>query len=261
MKRGLVFVVVFGMASCGSDTMAPEPTVVSVDFSVPTRIKVGEANAVAVSMALSDGSVGTRSVTWGVTGTGAGSVNGGALTATSPGTLQLSVTIDGFVWNGPSVDAYDWEIGTTDGFVAASIVSHEPVPNRFGTIGYARLSIGCITESSFFTVSVSTSHIVTANGVVAYGLDGAVSSGTWDESSDFRYLFHPSASAQRKAFASQLAGGNRLSFVFGEFNGGPVAVTFHLGGLASRLPAVLGACPINYLAPPEEEALLREMAS
>jgi len=70
------------------------------------------------------------------------------------------------------------------------------------------------------------------------------------ESNDFRNLFHPGASAQRKAFASQLAASNELLFLFTEFNSGLITGMFFLAGLAPRLPALLNACPVNYLAPP-----------
>lgn len=64
---------------------------------------------------------------------------------------------------------------------------------------------------------------------------------TWSESTDGKALFAPRA----VTLARRLAGASTLRFEFTPFQASPQTVTFHLDGLASRLPQVAGACGWN----------------
>jgi len=240
-----------GTASGSAQVTVTGHPVASVEVSGPSRAKVGHPHSYSAVARLSDGTEVSRPMTWSVSGTGAGTISAdGVLEASGLGSLQVQVAVDGQTWDGPSVVVYDWLELVSDTHMFLGLESHIPADNRFGVSGFPELVIGCNIDTSFFTVWIGTPHVVSASGQVSYSIDGDISSGTWNESSDFRNLFHPGSSDQRKAFASQLAASDLLIFIFTEFNSGHITGIFHLAGLEARLPALLNACPVNYLAPP-----------
>jgi Big-like domain-containing protein len=100
------------------------------------------------------------------------------------------------------------------------------------------LSVRCKAHS--FDVYVS-GDVITSSGAVRYRLDNGVThEETWDESTDFRSLFHP---GDTRAFAQQLATATTLHFEYREYVGGLIEATFTVAGLGAHLPALLAGCP------------------
>ncbi|MCO4099182.1 MAG: Ig domain-containing protein [Gemmatimonas sp.] len=218
--------------------------VASVVFNGSTRVKVGDSYSYTVTARAADGTVLDRPVAFRVReASRAQMAPGGALVPLQRGSFTIVAQIDGTDWDA-SYSAYDWEAFTSGGDGFLSLESDARVSNRFGTLQYTSLVMSCSPTSRFF-LWVSVPHMVTANGLVAYGLDnGSLVSQFWNElSPNFSTLWTPGSSASVKSFAQTIASARRFILAFTEFNSVARAMTFRVTGLNEQLPSLLMRCP------------------
>lgn len=235
--------------------------VASVEFSGPTRVKARSTTPTySVEARLADGSEVERPVSWEVEGIGASIAEDGSLTTTEAGQVRVSATVDGKVWEGPTVTVYDWTYLSGDDVQVAYLPSHLPQTNQRDVTAYPELLVGCRPSDSFFVVWVDTVEFITASGHVRYSFDGSdLVQSTWHEISDFRVLAHSGDAAARKGFASTAAGAEDMFFIFDEYLGDTQYVLFQPEGLQEHLEPLLEACPVDYLAPPAAAPAPREL--
>jgi uncharacterized protein YjdB len=249
---GVVQAVAFGTATItasvegriGLATLTVAQPVATVVFTGSLRQKVGDAYNVSVTARTADGSVVTRPVTWRIREVGRATVTSdGVVTPLQTGTYTLVAVIDGSEWSA-SYTTYDWDAFTSSGSSFLTIEADAQVSNKFGTQRYPILTAACSNTGTFF-VWVTISHIVTANGIVAYSFDGGTPfAETWSElSPDFETLWKSGSNTVKKAFAMQIASASRFTFAFGEYQSVSRATTFRVSGLAGRLPTLIAQCP------------------
>lgn len=242
----------------GSVVLTVRYNIATVTFTGATRVKVGDSYPYTFTARLADGTVVNRPASWSVVEAGRAVVNAsGVMTPLQPGTFTIQVLIDGGLWT-TSIVAYDWEAFVSGGTSFISLVADAPVSNRSGVSERPELVVACGTGSFFLWVR--TPHIVTQNGVVAYGFDGGSPvSATWQElSPDYRTLWHPGTNATKKAFAALVASSRQFVFAFGEFQGAAKATTFRVTGMAPLVAPLYTLCPSNAIvagAPGAEAAM------
>ena len=229
----------------GSAALAVRYNIATVTLSGSSRLKVGDSYAYTVTARLSDGTIVSRPVAWGIVETGRAVVTAtGLVTPLQSGSFTIRVVIDGEEWTG-SYTAYDWTTLVSGGFSFAGLLADETVTNKLGAVVRPELVLSC--GAGYFFLWVRTPQIITQNGTVAYYFDNAATVGaTWLETSpDFNTLTHPGPNGSTKAFASQIAVSRRFGFAFGEFQVGTKTTNFRVTGLLPLLSPLLTQCPSN----------------
>ena len=246
---GTVTVSATSEGQTGSATLLVKYNITSVTISGSARVKVGDSYSYSVTPKLADGSVVVRPVAWNVKEVGAGSISaGGVLTPLQAGTLTLQAIIDGDIWES-TYTAYDWQSFASSGNLFTSVEADVQITNKFGSSEYPQLVMSCGTSGNFF-VWISTTGVVTQNGIVAMSFDGGTAFvQTWDElSPSYRTLWKPGSNGTVKAFAQQIAAARTFGFAFTEFQGTAKATIFRVGGLAQRLAPLTSQCSSNSIA-------------
>ncbi len=241
---GTVLISATSEGQTGQVAMQVVVPVASVVLNGSTRVKVGDSYSYTATARAADGTILDRPVAFRVLEPSRAQMTpGGTLVPLQRGSLTIVAQIDGTDWDA-SYTAYDWEAFTSgsDGFL--SLESDARVSNRFGTVQYTSLVMSCSPTSRFF-LWVRVPHMVTSNGLVAYGFDnGSPISQLWEElSPSFNTLWTPGSSASVKSFAQTVASARRFILAFTEFNSVARAMTFRVTGLNEQLPSLLMRCP------------------
>lgn len=233
----------------GSATLTVKYAITSVTFTGTSRVKVGDAYTYTAAARLADGTIVNRPIVWNVKESGRGAITvGGVLTPLQTGTLTLQAIIDGDIWES-TYTAYDWQSFVSSGNLFTSVEADVQITNKFGSSEYPQLVMSCGTSGNFF-VWISTTGVVTQNGIVAMSFDGGTAFGqTWDElSPSYRTLWKPGSNGTVKAFAQQIAAARTFGFAFTEFQGTAKATIFRVSGLAQRLAPLTSQCSSNSIA-------------
>ncbi|MCA0374079.1 MAG: Ig-like domain-containing protein [Gemmatimonadetes bacterium] len=228
----------------GQASLTVQQAVTAVTFSGSVRQKVGDAYQMAVTMRVADGSIVSRNVVWKIREAGRASVNqSGLVTPLISGNFTLVAEVDGVEWSA-NYTSYDWEVLASGGTSFLTLAADVTATNRSGTANYPELVISC-GSSGYFFVWIRTPHIITANGTVAYSLDGGtIVAETWDElSPNFNTLWKRGSNTSIKTFAVQLASARRFLLAFGEFLGASKLGDWRVSGLSDRLPPLISQCP------------------
>jgi uncharacterized protein YjdB len=229
----------------GAASVTVRSSIATVTLSGSSRLKVGDSYAYTATARLSDGTIVSRPVTWGIVETGRAVVTAtGLVTPLQSGSFTIRVVIEGEEWTA-SYTAYDWTTLVSGGISFAGLLADETVTNKLGAVVRPELVLSC--GAGYFFLWVRTPQIITQNGTVAYYFDNAATVGaTWLESSpDFNSLWHPGPNGSTKAFASQIAVSRRFGFAFGEFQVGTKTTSFRVTGLLPLLSPLLTLCPSN----------------
>jgi uncharacterized protein YjdB len=234
----------------GQAVLAVRSPVATVVFTGTTRVKVGDSYSYTVTARSADGAVLSVPVTWGVREPTRAQVTGaGVVTPLAAGSFTLVARIDNEDWVA-TYEAYDWESFSSSGNGFLFLDADVQVANRFGTLDYPELVMSCGPGAPFF-LWVRTPHMITANGVIAYTLDGgAAVAQVWNElPPNYTSLWKPGSSIVVRTFAQQVAAARRFNFAFGEFNSVSRVAQFRVTGLNDRLPGLQGAfCPLAVTA-------------
>ncbi|MDQ8162122.1 MAG: Ig-like domain-containing protein [Gemmatimonadota bacterium] len=244
---GTVTITASSEGKSGSAALAVRYNIATVTLTGSSRLKVGDSYAYTATARLSDGTTVSRPVTWSIVETGRAAVTTtGFVTPLQSGSFTIRVVIDGEGWSG-TYTAYDWDafVGSS-GTSFVTLLADEAITNFVGTIDRSELVVSCGTSGSFF-LWVSTPHIITQNGNVAYSFDNGASIGaTWRElSPDFKTLWYPGTNGSSKAFAGQIAASRRFGFAFGEYLVGTKVTSFRVTGMAPFVAPLFTQCPSN----------------
>lgn len=230
----------------GQALLSVRSPVATVVFTGTKRVKVGDSYSYTVTARSADGAVLPVPVTWGVREPTRAQVTGaGVVTPLQAGSFTLVARIDNEDWVA-TYEAYDWESFSSSGNGFLFLDADVQVANRFGTLDYPELVMSCGPGAPFF-LWVRTPHMITANEVIAYTLDGSVAvAQVWNElPPNYTSRWKPGSSIVVRTFAQQVAAARRFTFAFGEFNSVSRVAQFRVTGLNDRLPGLQGAfCPL-----------------
>jgi uncharacterized protein YjdB len=231
----------------GFATVTVRSSIATVTLSGSSRLKVGDSYVYTATTRLSDGTIVSRPVTWGIVETGRAVVTAtGLVTPLQAGSFTIRVVIDGEGWTA-SYTAYDWTSFTSGGFSFAVLEADVSVIGRRGISTRPDLIIACSNTSGSFLMQVDTREFITENGTIAYSFDGAAPvSAAWRElSPEYKTLYHPGPNGSTKAFASQIAASRQFGFAFTEYLGTAKATIFRVTGLTPVLSPLFTLCPSN----------------
>ena len=231
----------------GAATVTVRSSIATVTLSGSSRLKVGDSYAYTATARLSDGTIVSRPVTWGIVETGRAVVTAtGLVTPLQSGSFTIRVVIDGEEWTG-SYTAYDWRTFTAGGASFAVLEADVSVIGRRGISTRPDLIIACSNTNGLFAIQVDTKEFITENGTIAYSFDGvAPVTAVWRElPPDYRTLYHPGPNGSTKAFASQIAASRQFGFAFTEFLDTAKSTIFRVTGLLPLLSPLLTQCPSN----------------
>lgn len=231
----------------GSAALAVRYNIATVVFTGATRVKVGDSYPYTITARLTDGTIVSRPVTWGIVETGRAVVTAtGLVTPLQSGSFTIRVVIDGEVWTS-SYTAYDWTTFTSGGFSFAVLEADVSVIGRRGISTRPDLILACSNTSGLFLMQVDTREFITENGTIAYSFDGAAPvAAAWRElPPEYKTLYHPGPNGSTKAFASQIAASRQFGFAFTELLGTAKATIFRVTGLTPLLSPLFTQCPSN----------------
>ncbi len=231
----------------GSATLTVRYNIATVVFTGATRVKVGDSYPYTITARLTDGTIVSRPLAWGIVETGRAVVTAtGLVTPLQSGSFTIRVVIDGEAWTA-SYTAYDWTTFTSGGFSFAVLEADVSVIGRRGISTRPDLVIACSNTSGLFLMQVDTREFITENGTIAYSFDGAAPvAAAWRElPPEYKTLYHPGPNGSTKAFASQIAVSRQFGFAFTEFLGTAKATIFRVTGLTPLLSPLLTQCPSN----------------
>ena len=231
----------------GLASVTVRSSIATVTLSGSSRLKVGDSYAYTATARLSDGTIVSRPVTWGIVETGRAVVTAtGLVTPLQSGSFTIRVVIDGEGWTVSST-AYDWTTLTSVGFSVAVLAADISVIGRRGISTHPELVIACDNATGFFLMWVDTREFITKNGTIAFSFDGvAPVTAVWRElSPEYETLYHPGPNGSTKVFASQIAASRQFGFAFTEYLGTAKATIFRVTGLSPLLSPLLTQCPSN----------------
>lgn len=151
VNSGAVTITATAGGKTGLASVTVRSSIATVTLSGSSRLKVGDSYAYTVTARLSDGTIVSRPVTWGIVETGRAVVTAtGLVTPLQSGSFTIRLVIDGEAWT-VSYTAYDWDafVGSS-GTYYATLLADEAITNRAGTVDRPELVVSCGAAASLY---------------------------------------------------------------------------------------------------------------